>query len=354
MDALDLLVRTALRFGDRVVVEDPCFPPLVDLLESVGAQLVGVPLDDEGLALEPLAAALERARGRGLPPAARPEPDRGDDDGPPSARHRPAARRQCDSRGRGRLGRRPVPRPAREPGPLAPRAHGIRAVVLQVPRPRPAPRRTVGTARADAVRHGAPPAGTGVVEPAAAAGAAHACSPIAGTRASIDAAREAYAARRAALVAALEARGVEVGGTEGLNIWVPVHDETAAVVRLASQGIGVAHGAPFRVGHAAGGGGHIRLTVGLARDGLRRAGRRGGRGRTDDQPQRPGPLSGADGALRRLDGALRRTGRHEGRAAGLPGLRPAARKQTSLCPEVRRPMPRASSLTSVVQFAQDC
>ena len=58
MDAMDLIVRTTLRFGDRVVVEDPGFPPLVDLLESVGAQLVGVPLDDEGLALGPLEEAL--------------------------------------------------------------------------------------------------------------------------------------------------------------------------------------------------------------------------------------------------------------------------------------------------------
>ena len=49
MDALDLLVRTTLRFGDRVVVEDPGFPPLVDLLESVGAQLVGVRMDKDGI-----------------------------------------------------------------------------------------------------------------------------------------------------------------------------------------------------------------------------------------------------------------------------------------------------------------
>src|SRR5689334_8446530 len=58
MDAMDLIVRTILRFGDRVVVEDPGFPPLADLLESVGVQLVGVPLDDEGLELTALAAAL--------------------------------------------------------------------------------------------------------------------------------------------------------------------------------------------------------------------------------------------------------------------------------------------------------
>jgi DNA-binding transcriptional MocR family regulator len=76
-----------------------------------------------------------------------------------------------------------------------------------------------------------------------------------------------YAARRAAVVTALRERGVEVGGVEGINIWVPVHDETAAVVRLASQGIGVAPGAPFRVGGRSADGGHVRVTVGLARTG---------------------------------------------------------------------------------------
>jgi DNA-binding transcriptional MocR family regulator len=76
-----------------------------------------------------------------------------------------------------------------------------------------------------------------------------------------------YAARRAALVTALRERGVEVGGSEGLNVWVPVGDETAAVVRLASQGIGVAPGRPFRVG-ATGEAGHVRVTVGLVDSGV--------------------------------------------------------------------------------------
>ena len=58
MDALDLIARTALRFGDRVIVEHPCFPPLLDLLDSIGAEVVGVPLDSEGMQPQPLAAAL--------------------------------------------------------------------------------------------------------------------------------------------------------------------------------------------------------------------------------------------------------------------------------------------------------
>jgi len=58
MDAIDLVSRTLLRFGDRVVVEHPCFPPLLDLLESIGVEVVGVPVDEAGLCAEPLATAL--------------------------------------------------------------------------------------------------------------------------------------------------------------------------------------------------------------------------------------------------------------------------------------------------------
>ena len=81
----------------------------------------------------------------------------------------------------------------------------------------------------------------------------------------VDRARRSTPARRAAVVAALDGHGIDVPGTDGLNIWVPVHDETAAVVRLASQGIGVTPGTPFDV--VPGGGGHIRVTTGLVPEG---------------------------------------------------------------------------------------
>ncbi len=56
-------------------------------------------------------------------------------------------------------------------------------------------------------------------------------------------------------------------GTDGLNIWVPVRDEAAAVLRLASQGIAVTPGSPFSVEGRPGPEGHIRVTTGLVRDG---------------------------------------------------------------------------------------
>src|SRR5690606_2222171 len=57
MDAMDQIASGLLRLGDRVVVEDPCFPPLLDLLEAIGAEVVGVSVDAQG----PVPAELAEA-----------------------------------------------------------------------------------------------------------------------------------------------------------------------------------------------------------------------------------------------------------------------------------------------------
>ncbi|GAA1675010.1 aminotransferase class I/II-fold pyridoxal phosphate-dependent enzyme [Glycomyces endophyticus] len=54
-----------------------------------------------------------------------------------------------------------------------------------------------------------------------------------------------YAERQAALREALAARGIDVWGRSGLNLWVPVADETAAVVSLRDSGYAVAPGRGF-------------------------------------------------------------------------------------------------------------
>ncbi|MGO2658312.1 MAG: PLP-dependent aminotransferase family protein [Mycetocola reblochoni] len=58
LDALSRTLDVVVRFGDRVVVEDPTFPPFIDLLELAGAQIVAVPLDGEGISVTGLAHAL--------------------------------------------------------------------------------------------------------------------------------------------------------------------------------------------------------------------------------------------------------------------------------------------------------
>lgn len=56
---------------------------------------------------------------------------------------------------------------------------------------------------------------------------------------------------------ALKERGVEAHGRSGMNVWVPVSDETGAVARLLHAGWAVAPGARFRMAAPQG----VRLTV---------------------------------------------------------------------------------------------
>ena len=73
----------------------------------------------------------------------------------------------------------------------------------------------------------------------------------------VPAVAASYGRRRAALIDALAARGVEAQGRSGMNVWIPVPDETGAVARLLHAGWAVAPGARFRMSAPAG----IRITV---------------------------------------------------------------------------------------------
>jgi DNA-binding transcriptional MocR family regulator len=264
MDAFDLVTRVLLRFGDRVVVEHPCFPPLLDLLEALSVEVVGVPLDDEGLAPAALADAL-----RAPTAAVILQPRAQNPTGVTMSRrraqqlsgllepHRTLVIEDDSVHGLS-------PAPALSLGAWLPdrvlhirsfsKSHGpdLRLAALSGP--------AELVRLLDARRH----LGQGwssrllqrilarlLTEPAALA--------------QVTAAGEEYARRRAALVGALADRGVRVGGTEGMNIWVPVQDETAAVVRLASQGIGVSAGTPYAVLPQRSG--HLRITAGLVASG---------------------------------------------------------------------------------------
>lgn len=52
--ALDLAFRALVSPGDRVLIEDPCYPPARQCLALNGAQIVGLPVDHSGIVLEPL------------------------------------------------------------------------------------------------------------------------------------------------------------------------------------------------------------------------------------------------------------------------------------------------------------
>ncbi|MET1053621.1 MAG: aminotransferase class I/II-fold pyridoxal phosphate-dependent enzyme [Mycetocola sp.] len=58
LDGLSRSLEQVIRFGDRVIVEDPSFPPFFDLLDQLGAVRVPVPVDDAGLNPDALRRAL--------------------------------------------------------------------------------------------------------------------------------------------------------------------------------------------------------------------------------------------------------------------------------------------------------
>ena len=62
--AINLVARTLLQPGDRVVVEAPTWPGALDVFEGQGAQIIGVPLDAEGMRIDVLQRVLEREQPR--------------------------------------------------------------------------------------------------------------------------------------------------------------------------------------------------------------------------------------------------------------------------------------------------
>ncbi len=266
MDALDLVTATLLRPGDRVAVEHPCFPPVVDLLEARGVEVVGIPLDESGL--EPGAVA--------------------------DALRLPLAAVVLQPRAQNPTGTTTTRERARELARLLDRAGTLVVEDDSVHGLSPTPALSLGEwlpertlhVRSFSKSHGPD------LRLAAMSGPTELVRAVEGRRhlgqgwssrllqrilvglltdpgatAQLAVARRTYAERRALLVEALATHGVLVGGTEGLNVWVPVEDETAAVARLASQGVGVGAGAPFAVLPTAQG--HVRVTAGLVRAGHR-------------------------------------------------------------------------------------
>ncbi|HZZ97368.1 MAG TPA: aminotransferase class I/II-fold pyridoxal phosphate-dependent enzyme [Jatrophihabitantaceae bacterium] len=258
MDGIELATRVLVGFGDRVAVEHPAFPPLLDLLESRGAEVIGVAVDASGMtadglrALPTVTAVYLQPRAQnptGVSLTAERAAELAD-----VVRCTSAAVIEDDSAGAVAatdpisLGQW-LPERTVHVRSFA-KSHGpdLRLAALSAPEDiarRISALRQLGQGWSSRLLqrllHGLLTDGHSV------RAVAHA--------------RAVYAERRSAMVAALGEHGIAVGGTDGINLWVPVADETAAVVRLASQGIGVAPGAPFAV--RAGAPPHIRVTVGL-------------------------------------------------------------------------------------------
>lgn len=263
LDAIDRLLAALPRYGDRVVVEEPTFPPFLDLLELYGLEPVPVPVDDDGpvpaaftaaLASEPTlvllqprahnptgaSLSLERAvelaerlrRSRTAPDALVIEDD-----------HSGAISTAPDV-SLGML----LPERVLHVRSFS-KSHGpdLRIGALGGPRrviDRVVARRLLGpgwTSRmTQSILYSLLTDERSVV--------------------TVADARSRYAARRVAVVSRLREAGIPMPDGDGINLWLPVAEERGAVVQLAAAGIRVAPGGPFQVRDPAP---HVRVTVGV-------------------------------------------------------------------------------------------
>ncbi len=270
LDALDRCISALVHFGDAVVVEDPTFPPILDMLERVGAEVIGVSIDDQGIDPDRLAAALAAQ-----PVLAILQP----------AAHNPTGRSMS-------LGRVAVV--AALFAELAPDTwiledhHAGDLVAGPVPSIGiHLPHRVVHI-HSFSKSHGPDlrvAAVSGAAEPIAAVVDRRRLGPSwtsrliqhvllrllqdPATDELIAHATDVYDDRRLAVCAGLAEHGIEVCSFAGLNLWVPVANEQRSVLALALAGIGVAPGAPFSVDSSVPPN-HLRVSLGNARSDLDR------------------------------------------------------------------------------------
>ncbi len=267
LDAIDRALAALVRFGDRVVVENPTFPPFMDLLDHYGLQAVGVDLDAEGMRPEAFAAALG-----GAPAIVLLQPRAHNPTGISMSAER--AEQLAGILDRSRTAQDAIVIEDDHSGAIssAPdvtlatwipdrvlhvrsfsKSHGPDLRIGAIGGPRPLVDRVVA-------RRLLGPGWTSRMMQAI----LHELMTHPESTAQIDAAREVYAERQAALASAVREAGGWLAGGDGINAWLRVADERAALVQLAAVGIRVAAGEPFQLGE--GQDPHIRVTVGALRD----------------------------------------------------------------------------------------
>jgi DNA-binding transcriptional MocR family regulator len=266
MDALDRVTGVLVGFGSRVLVENPCFPPLLDLLEVVGAEVVALPLDDQGISPDALRAALT---GGAAEPAV--------------LYLQPRAQNPSG-----------VSMTAQRAKEIAELVAGRGVTVVEddhIGDVATAPPVSVGMFLPDATVHirSFSKSHGPDLRLAAVAGVESVVGALASrrmlgpgwssrllqavlaelldddvTERALATARDVYARRREGMLALLAARGVRAWAADGINLWMEVVDEQVALVSLAARGIGAAPGTPFEAAPL--GAHHLRVTVGLVPD----------------------------------------------------------------------------------------
>jgi DNA-binding transcriptional MocR family regulator len=245
LDAIERALQAELRVGDRVVVEDPSWPRIGDLVRSLGLGLEPVPVDRAGLDPQRVDDALARgARAVIVTPRGQ-NPTGVSVDG-----ERGAALREVHASHPEALVIEDDYVAQVSGAPYVP-VHSVegRWIVVRSLSKVVGPDLRIAVAAGDARTvsriEGRQRLGPGWVS--------HILQQLASillrdgaTAALLERAEAVYAERRRALVAALATRGMEATGDSGLSVWVPLADEAAAVRELLIQGWAVSPGERYR------------------------------------------------------------------------------------------------------------
>lgn len=246
LDGIERALAAQLRQGDVVAVEDPGFAGLFDLLRAGGYALRPVAIDARGMVPASLAAALDDGVAAVVVNPRGQNPTGASLDG-----ERAEALRDV-------LDRAPEVMVLEDDhlGPIA----GTPRHTLTTGRRRWAAARSLAKSLGPDLRL------------AVLAGDSHTISRVRGRQAvgpgwvshllqrtaatlwadpkiarNLEKATETYAKRREAFISALADHDIEAKAQSGLNVWIPVPDETRVVQALQTQGWSVAPGAPFRL-----------------------------------------------------------------------------------------------------------
>lgn len=256
LDGIERILREHLRPGDHVAVEDPAFPGLLDLLRASSFVVVPFAVDDQGpLPLEVDAALRRKCQAMVITPRA----------------HNPTGAAITERRAR-ELQRilRAYPEllllendyagPISGAPPVTLTGGVQRWAVVRSTSKFLGPDLRVAVMAGDELTvsrvQGRQSLGarwvSGILQQLA---LAMWSDPSSGRR--LARAADAYALRRTALLDALASRGIEARGRSGLNVWVPVREESVVTHGLAERGWAVAAGERFRVASGPG----IRVTI---------------------------------------------------------------------------------------------
>jgi DNA-binding transcriptional MocR family regulator len=267
LDAISRSLDHVTRFGDRVIVESPGFPPFFDLLDQLGVERLPVTMDEYGIVPESFAQALTFA-----PSAVILQPRAQNPTGASMPKERAAElARLLQKNNR-----------TADTVVIEDDHSGEISIAQDVSLGIWLPERVLHV-RSFSNSHGPD------LRIAALGGPAALVDPIVARRmlgpgwtsrmlqkilhdlltdpgsiTRVSEARHMYFARQKSLADALNGLGLAVRQADGINTWLPVADERDAIVQLAASGIRVAGGTPFLASESTES--FIRVTAGALPD----------------------------------------------------------------------------------------